>query len=59
VLDFLRWCTIKVARSSTLEDPGVESGIATGDSYDKFVSVAVRSRRTESGAKGSFGSGSG
>lgn len=57
--DFSRWCVIKVARSSTLEDPGVESGIATGDSYGEFVSVAVRSRRTESGANGSLGSGSG
>jgi hypothetical protein len=50
---------MKVERSSTLEDPVVWSGIATGDSYAGFVSVAVRSRRTESGAKGSLGSGSG
>jgi hypothetical protein len=57
--DFSRWCEIKVARSSTLEDSEGESGMATGDSYGEFVSVAVRSRRTESGANGSLGSGSG
>ena len=57
--DFSRRCVMKVARSSTLEDPEVESGIATGDSYGKLVSVAVRSRRAESGANGLLGSGSG
>ena len=56
---FSRWCVMKVARSSTLEGPEVESGIATGDSYGELVSVVVRSRRTESGANGSPGSGSG
>jgi len=57
--DLLRECVMKVARSSTLGDGDVWSGIVTGDSYAKFVSVVVRPRRTESGAKGSVGSGSG
>ena len=50
---------MNVARSSTLEGPEAESGIATGDSYGELVSVAVRSRRVESGANGLLGSGSG
>jgi hypothetical protein len=57
--DFSRWCVMKVARSSTPAGPEDESGIATGDSYGELVSVAVRSRRTESEANGSPGSGSG
>src|SRR5258708_10222064 len=41
--DFSRRCGMKLARSSTLEDPAIECRIATRDSYVKLFSVAGRS----------------